>query len=100
MTQFAAAAICVIVGALLGLFITPRTVAWLGASLFGLCVLGILVGAALGFETFLFASGVAGMVAPFIAVLVFLGSLLGARLRKPNQNDVRATPNSPKTRKT
>jgi hypothetical protein len=96
MTQFAAAVVLLIVGAVMGLFLRPQTVGWLGAGLFGLCVLGILVGAVFGLETFLFASGVAGMAAPFIGVLVFLGSVVGAKLRRLNQDDAKATSNSPK----
>ena len=82
MTQFGVAASIVIVGAIAGVFLRPKTIALLGVALFALCVLGILVGAVLGMENLTFLSGVAGMAVPFIAGLSFLGSLAGAWMRR------------------
>ena len=89
MTQFAAAVILLIVGVVLGLFLKPQTVGRLGTGLIGLCILGILIGAGLGFKTFVFASGVAGLAAAYIAVLVYVGSVIGAKLRRLTRNEAK-----------
>ena len=62
------------IGAVIGLFLRPRTIGIISAVAFGAAVLGIVVGYGVGNETLGFMSGVAAMAIPFIGGLLALGA--------------------------
>jgi hypothetical protein len=71
------------VGALFGLFLRPRTIGIIGLVLFGLAVLGIVGGYAVGEENVGFMSGVVAMAIPFLTGFLALGaSIIRAVLKR------------------
>ena len=62
------------IGALVGLFLRPRTIGIISAVALALAVLGIVVGYRFGNETLGFMSGVAMMAIPLIGGLLALGA--------------------------
>ena len=77
-----AVAIFVSSGVVLGLFVKPRVVAYLGIALFAAAILGMVVSAAIGQENWIFLFGVGAMGAPFIAGMAVIGSIGGAGIRR------------------
>ena len=75
-------AIFVSAGAAMGLFVSPRVVGYIGATLFGLAILGLVVSASLGRENWTFLFGMGVMATPLVAGMAFVGSMAGAGLRR------------------
>ena len=71
-----------LVGGLLGLFIRPKTLAWICAVFFGLAVVGIAVGYQTGHENTGFAFGVAAMAIPVLGALLLGGAAISRAIFK------------------
>jgi hypothetical protein len=69
-------------GVVVGLFIKPRTIGITGASLMAIAVAGLVVSGALGRETATWMFGIAAMGIPVVFVMIGIGSIVGAALRR------------------
>lgn len=69
-------------GAVLGLFIQPKTLAWFCTSLFVMAILGIVVGYSSGRENSGFMFCVVSMAIPVLGALLVGGAALGRTVLK------------------
>ena len=61
-------------GAIIGVFLRPKTIGLIGVLLFGLAAIGIIVGYGTGKEDLGFMSGVIAMALPFVCGFLMLGA--------------------------
>lgn len=69
-------------GAVVGFFLSPRTVALVSVVLFALSVAGLIAAGALGHANAATICGLAAMAIPVMGILATVGAALGSRVRR------------------
>lgn len=69
-------------GAVVGFFLSPRTVALVSVVLFALSIAGLIAAGALGHGNAATIFGLAAMAIPVLGILATVGAALGARVRR------------------
>jgi hypothetical protein len=69
-------------GALVGVFLRPRTVALASAGLFVASIVGLVAAGALGYGNASMLFGIAAMAIPVLGIIATAGAAIGSRLRR------------------